>query len=204
MKFGPHSLVRLPLLVLMTTILLIGSARSADAHLMTTGLGPVYDGISHFLLSPDDLIPVLALALLAGLRGAEHSRRVALLLPAAWLIGGLAGLCMMVPPGPDLAWISMLLPGALVAADLRLSVSAIMALAALLGISHGFLNGSGMGATAGAPEALVGIAGTIFALVTVVEAAVVALRSMPVRIGVRVLGSWTAATGILLLGWSLR
>jgi len=98
----------------------------------------------------------------------------------------------------------MLLLGALVAADLRLSISAIMALAALLGISHGFLNGSGMGATAGAPEALVGVAGAIFALVTLVEAAVVAFRSMPVRIGVRVLGSWRAATGILLLGWSLR
>jgi hydrogenase/urease accessory protein HupE len=129
---------------------------------------------------------------------------VALLLPAAWLTGGLAGLCVMVPAGPDFAWIPMLLLGALVAADLRLSVSAIMALAALLGISHGFLNGSGIGASAGAPEALVGMAGTIFVLVTLVEAAVVASRSMPVRIGVRVLGSWTAATGILLLGWSLR
>jgi urease accessory protein len=74
----------------------------------------------------------------------------------------------------------------------------------LLGISYGFLNGSGTGATAGAPEAFVGIAGTIFALVTLVEAVVVASHSMPVRLGVRILGSWTAATGILLLGWSVR
>jgi urease accessory protein len=110
----------------------------------------------------------------------------------------------LVDLGPDLAWIPMLILGGLVAVDLRISVSAIMALAALLGISHGFLNGSGMGGTAGAPEALVGMVGAIFALVTLVEAAVVACRSMPVRIGVRVLGSWTAATGILLLGWSLR
>jgi len=204
MTFGHHGLVRLPLLGLMTAIVLAGSARSADAHLMTTGLGPVYDGISHFLLSPDDVIPVLALALLAGLRGAEHSRRVALLLPAAWLTGGLAGLCIMVPPGPDLSWFPMLLLGALVAADLRLGIRAIMALAALLGISHGFLNESGMGETAGTLQALLGMAGAIFVLVILVEAAVVAFRSMPVRIGVRILGSWTAATGILLLGWSLR
>jgi urease accessory protein len=44
----------------------------------------------------------------------------------------------------------------------------------------------------------------MFALVTLVEAVVVASRSMPVRLGVRILGSWTAATGILLLGWSVR
>ena len=43
----------------------------AHAHLVTTGLGPVYDGISHVLLSPDDLLPVVAMALLAGLNGRE-------------------------------------------------------------------------------------------------------------------------------------
>ena len=31
--------------------------RSASAHLVTTGLGPVYDGITHVLMSPDDLVP---------------------------------------------------------------------------------------------------------------------------------------------------
>ena len=41
----------------------------AEAHLVTTGLGPVYDGISHVLMSPDDLVPILAMALLFGLNG---------------------------------------------------------------------------------------------------------------------------------------
>ena len=47
----------------------------ADAHLVTTGLGPIYDGISHVLLSPDDLVPVVAMALLAGLNGPTAGRR---------------------------------------------------------------------------------------------------------------------------------
>jgi urease accessory protein len=47
----------------------------AEAHLVTTGLGPVYDGLVHFAMTPEDLIPTFALALLAGLRGASHSRR---------------------------------------------------------------------------------------------------------------------------------
>ena len=42
----------------------------AEAHLNATGMGPVYDGVMHFLTSPEDLVPALALALLAGLRGA--------------------------------------------------------------------------------------------------------------------------------------
>ena len=45
-----------------------------------------------FLISPEDLAPVLALAFLAGLRGASYGRRTLFVLPAAWLLGGLIGL----------------------------------------------------------------------------------------------------------------
>jgi hypothetical protein len=45
-----------------------------EAHLNPTGLGPIYDGCLHLLLSPEDLAPALALALLAGLRGAHYGR----------------------------------------------------------------------------------------------------------------------------------
>ena len=41
----------------------------ASAHLVTTGLGPVYDGIGHLVMTLEDLIPALAIALFAGLRG---------------------------------------------------------------------------------------------------------------------------------------
>ena len=30
----------------------------AQAHLTGTGLGPFYDGVSHFFLSPEQIIPV--------------------------------------------------------------------------------------------------------------------------------------------------
>ena len=35
-----------------------------EAHLVTTGLGPYYDGIGHLLITPQDLLPLLALAFL--------------------------------------------------------------------------------------------------------------------------------------------
>ena len=65
-------------------------ARASHAHLVNTGLGPFYDGVSHFALTPEDLLPALALALLAGQRGARAGRLALFVLPAAWLLGGLA------------------------------------------------------------------------------------------------------------------
>ena len=65
--------------------------RSASAHLVTTGLGPVYDGITHVLMSPDDLVPIIALALLAGLNGPAAGRSALFGLTGAWLVGGIFG-----------------------------------------------------------------------------------------------------------------
>ena len=56
----------------------------ASAHLVTTGLGPVYDGIGHLVMTPEDLIPAPAIALFAGLRGATPGRRAFFVLPLAW------------------------------------------------------------------------------------------------------------------------
>ena len=41
-------------------------------------------------------------------------------------------------------------------------------------------------------------------ILALVAAAVVALRFAWMRIAVRVAGSWVAAIGLLMLGWSLR
>jgi hypothetical protein len=63
----------------------------ANAHLVNTGFGPFYDGILHPAVSPDDLLSVLALALLAGLGGARNGRTVLFTVTAAWLMAGLLG-----------------------------------------------------------------------------------------------------------------
>ena len=81
----------LPVTNLIAAIVLLWPPSPASAHLVTTGMGPVYDGIGHLLLTPEDLVPVLALALYAGLRGAITGRRILFLLPLAWFAGGLAG-----------------------------------------------------------------------------------------------------------------
>jgi len=176
----------------------------AQAHLMTTGLGPVYDGISHLFLTFDDLIPVVAMAVLAGLNGPAAGRRVLLALPVAWLAGGLAGFSWkapLLPPG--VTAVSFLVVGGLVALDGRLSPKVVAGLALALGLVHGWLNGAGIAEASREALGVVGIVGAIFVLTAVVSAWVVSLRRPWSRVVARVAGSWTAAIGLLMLGWTL-
>jgi len=179
--------------------------RPAQAHLVTTGLGPLYDGISHLFMSLDDLLPVLALALLAGLNGAAAGRRALFLLPAAWLVGGLAGFELGNAAVPAaLTTVSLLLLGGLTALDPRLSPRVVAALALALGMLHGWLNGAGIAGARREVLGLVGIAAAVFVVVALAAARVTSLRAPWARVVVRVAGSWIAAIGLLMLGWTLR
>lgn len=177
----------------------------AEAHLNATGMGPVYDGLLHFMSSPEDLAAALALALLAGLRGAAYGRRAMFTLPAAWLLGSFCGLSAAAASAGMLAsslWLVLL--GGLVVVDAKLSLRSMTALAAVLGLVHGYLNGTGMGFSVVAMVAALGLAAAVFVLVVLVAALVVQLRAQWARIAVRVGGSWIAASGLLMLGWSMR
>ncbi len=183
---------------------------AAQAHLVNTGLGPFYDGVSHFFLSPEDLLPVLALALLAGLRGSHTGRLALFALPAAWLAGGMAGLAMPVIaqflPSKTalLTSITFLALGALVALDARLRSRLVSGIAIALGLVHGYLNGSAMTDGRLGALGLAGIVTSIFVAVALAAGLVASLHRPWTRIAVRVAGSWIAAAGLLLLGWTLR
>ena len=118
-------------------------APSAQAHLMNTGFGPFYDGLTHLFVTPEDLLPVMALALLAGLRGPRFGRSVLFVLPVAWLVGSTAGI--WIAPQLTLPGLEIILTiglGALLAADRPLPFAFIVSLAILLGLFHGMLNGT--------------------------------------------------------------
>jgi len=181
-------------------------AGPAQAHLNATGLGPVYDGVLHFLISPEDLVPVVALALLAGLRGVEFGRRTVFTLTAAWLLGSLGGLGIVKVLTVEPVWsaLSFMLLGGLVLTDARLALPILTLLAALLGAVHGVINGSGVGWSGPGIIALLGVASTVFVCCVLLAAFVTQLRSQWSRIAVRVAGSWIAATGMLMASWSLH
>ena len=130
---------------------------------MNTGLGPFYDGVSHFALTPEDLLPALALALLAGQKGSRTGRLALFALPGAWLLGGLAGLAFpTISSAPALTTVSFLALGGLVAADARLRPEWVTALAAVVGLLHGYLNGAAMAQAKLGALGLVGIVATLF------------------------------------------
>jgi hydrogenase/urease accessory protein HupE len=178
---------------------------TSQAHLVNTGLGPFYDGVSHFALTPEDFLPALALALLAGQRGSRTGRLVLFALSGAWLAGGFVGLAFpSISSAVALTTLSFVVLGGLVAAEARLPPAWVAGLALAVGLVHGYLNGSAMAQARLGALGMVGIVATLFVAVTLAAALVVSLRAPWACIAVRVAGSWIAAIGLLLLGWSLR
>ena len=175
------------------------------AHLVTTGLGPYYDGIGHLLLTPQDLLPLVAMALLAGLGGPAIARAILFSMPLAWLVGGVVGLTR---PGewsvPLLTTATVLVAGGLLAADRELPPRLTAAVGVTVGLVHGFLNGTAMSAAGYGFRAMLGIVCCAFVLIALGGALALASREGWTRIAVRVAGSWVFATGLLMLGWALR
>ena len=185
--------------------LLAGAPMPAHAHLVNSGLGPFYNGTLHLLLSPGDLLAVLAVGLLAGQSGKASARWAAITLPLVWGAAALDGLSL--GPGTDLGWVEvalLILLGILVAASVRLSVSVMASLAALTGLLHGLDNGGAFAASDSALVAVAGIAAAVLILTLFTAALAVSLQAAWTRIALRVGGSWIAAVGMLMLGWLLH
>ena len=176
----------------------------ASAHLMNTGFGPFYDGLTHLCATPEDLLPALALALLGGLRGPRAARAVLFVLPLAWLVGSLAGLVATSQPklATTTATATIAL-GALVAADMPLPVAAVASLALALGLLNGGLNGVELAKAGASALCMAGVTCALFVLVSLLAGQIVSLRAPWARVVVRVAGSWIAAIGLFMLGWSL-
>jgi urease accessory protein len=149
----------------------------------------------------------VALGVLAGQHGAKGEFALPALL-AALIVGALAG---WLHPGIgviDLVnVVSMLVLGALVAAELPMPLAAYVALGAVLGLTHGYANGGAL-----VPPirplpfvSAVGLAGFLAAICGFALADSLVRRGIPwLRIAVRVAGSWVAAIGILVLATSWK
>ena len=196
--------MRRPVRWLIGTVLVVTSP-AAHAHMINTGLGPFYDGLAHLFVTPEDLLPVIAIALLGGLRGAHFGRTVLFVLPVAWLAGSFAGRFSPVPLTlPALTAALTVILGGLVAADRPLSVTLVAGCGLLLGLLHGVLNGIELARQHSIMSSSVGVSVALFVVVSLLAGQVTAVRTAWARVAVRVAGSWIAASGLLMLGWTLR
>jgi urease accessory protein len=149
---------------------------------------------------------VIALALLAGLRGPRFGRVVLFALPIAWLAGSAFGLLLAqpitLPPAETILTVAL---GLLLAIDSNLPLVPVAGLAILLGLLHGLLNGSELPKTSSSsPISVAGVGVALFVAVSLLAGQASAVHFPWARVAVRVAGSWIVAIGLLMLGWALR
>jgi hypothetical protein len=194
--------------LIIAALALAGAAPGvAQAHLVATGMGPIYDGVTHFGLSPEDYLPVVALAFFAGLRGSVTARLLLAVLPLAWIAGGLAAMASLAPPAAAMSAataVMFLVIGGGLAANLDLPRMASAVAAGALGALRGVADLSGVELSLPHFASLVGMAASVFVVFAIAASLTLPLTRAWMVIAVRVSGSWLAASGLLLAGWVWR
>jgi urease accessory protein len=164
------------------------------------GLGAFYGGLLHPVLTPTHGLGLVGLGLLIGRQPADQ-RRLPRRLFALGLAGGLLALALAVgeTPAGTVLLAAVAITGALVAAGLRLPALVLGALAALMGAAIGLDSPPEVVSLQDAVVMLIGTGlGALIGLGVVIELAARMARDWQL-IGVRVLGSWTAASALLAI-----
>ncbi|MFN8008528.1 MAG: hypothetical protein U0V70_16205 [Terriglobia bacterium] len=148
-----------------------------EAHLNSTGMGPLYDGLMHARVEPGRFRSVLALALLVGLRGAaadggERSlssrwRGSGGVTAGTWAAARAANPISLPAGFFSLEGCSLLMPG--YPEDVHWPGSFTRTLS-------GYLNGSGMGELGTSAVALLGLVFAVFVQVALAASLVVQMQ----------------------------
>lgn len=165
-------------------------------------LSALQAGLLHPLMIPAHVVALLGLGLMIG----QQTRRLLTLMAfAAGLAAGLAALAHAVGETPALTVLLAAAAVAGLAAAVGWSVPTLLAapLALVIGVCVGLDSPPKVAAIQAANVALVGTGLGAFAGVAVIAAIAARLRRRWLRIGIRVLGSWVAASAILVIALRL-
>lgn len=178
----------------------------AWAHLVSTRFGELYDGLMHPLTTLQHVVPWLGLGLLGGLLDNNTSKWVLPSFPLSVGIGALLG--GILPETTIVTWLnvfSFILLGLLVALALRLGRPAFIGLAILVGLSHGYANGTSE--LSGNPLLLyvIGVTLAAYVMLAITTSLAFALshRAAWGNVAVRAAGSWIVAVGLVFGGYTL-
>jgi urease accessory protein len=164
------------------------------------GLGGLYGGLLHPLLTPTHGLALLGLGLLIGQQPAGK-RLLPLILFALALSAALLALAFAVgeTPAGDVLLVGVAISGALVAAAFRLPIFVLGPLAVVMGATIGLDSPPEVISLQEAVVMLIATGlGASIALGLVAEGAARTARGRR-QIAVRVLGSWTAASALLAI-----
>jgi ABC-type nickel/cobalt efflux system permease component RcnA/hydrogenase/urease accessory protein HupE len=176
---------------------------TVHAHLVNTNVGEFYAGMMHPLTSSAHLLPMLALALIAGQRGKHAARATLFAFPAALLAGTLSG--SLLPPFGFFEVMNLILLlglGGLLAFVHRLTrigFTAMTILAVLTGLILGYRSGMDMAAAKVAVQFIPGVALTGFILVALIAAWVPVVSSQTGQTLLKAAGIGFALVGVLMM-----
>jgi urease accessory protein len=182
-------------------VLLSGIAPALAVAHPIKGAGDFYSGMLHPVLALEQVLPMIALGLLAGQQERRTAIRVLWLFPVALITGAVAG------HGPKATSLSMavelslmVIIGILLAISRPLPRLLVSILAIVAGIVGGIPIASELTGDVEAYRFVVGAALTGLVVITWAIGLVRSLKRPWTQIAVRVAGSWVAAIGIMMLG----
>ncbi len=176
---------------------------NAQAHGAIKGITDFHAGMIHPVTELIHVLPLFVLGMLLGQHGLMRIETALWLFPLALGTGG--GLALITPtvPGIDAVnVVSLILLGVLVASARSLPKAVLLCLLIVFGLSHGYGNGTALADGMRKFMFLFGMVLSSFLVMTygffITESL---LKKGPrwISIAIRVLGSWGAAIGLLVL-----
>jgi urease accessory protein len=182
----------------MLAVLLVPSA--AFAHPMK-GVGDFYAGMLHPVTTIETILPLIGLSLLAGQQNRKTAVKILVAFPAAILFGACLSLLRSVPPSIGIADLVITVVIGLLIAAARPWPSALpISIGVLLGVAIGWANATEMTSEVSAARFIAGLTVAGLLMTTYGIGLVRRFRVEWSQIAVRVVGSWLAGIGILVLG----
>ena len=193
----PHRIVWLLLLGV-----LFFTPGTAEAHSIGKRVGDFYWGFLHPMTALESVFPILALGLLAGQQGVANARGMLVGFCLGLLGGAVLGMAM--PDAVFVSWInvaSFVVLGLLLAIAKRWHTIAVILLALTLGVFQGWGNATEMTAETGKTLFVSGLilGGYLFIAILAAFAVGLVKRGGWRAISIRVLGSWIAAIGLMVV-----
>jgi hydrogenase/urease accessory protein HupE len=179
---------------------------AALTHSLSKRFGDFYGGLLHPLTSLELGLAFVVFALLAGQQGTQHAR-----FALAWFMGTLttgAIVALWLPSYaeelrlPSIAFTALF--GVMVAIAPRLPAAILLLIGVIAGLLSGLSNGLAMTAETAAHMFVPGIAASGLLVVIPIAAFVTTLHRQWQLTSVRILGSWIAASGLLVMAFQLR
>ncbi len=181
-------------------LLFLGLPVTVAAHTISQSVGDFYGGILHTFLVMAHVFPLLALSIVAGQQGPKTAGGGLPVFLIALFSGAVAA--FYTPPVTAVFYInliSFIVLGILAALSLKLPRWLFYSVLFFFGCTHGYQNGMELHQTQSPLLFLTGLLAGGLILYSIMAAITVSVKKEWFQIALRVVGSWVAAMGLMMI-----